>query len=234
MTVSDKDRAIASMGDLLLKGWCMTNEGCENCSMPLMRSKTGEEVCTQCALRPQQPSVTPCLDQESPVLPPKKESPIPTKDSNKESLTDKASRLIGQKLLQGFTMLDRTCDDCTGVPLVGDRKSGTASCVLCRKSVTWPQVPDRVSSNALKEDAIKQESKEVKTGMEEKSMVPQKRALSPDSLTKPIDTEYSLTLKEKINQLMKELNKTSDALLIKHFADAIKSCADALKSLEKI
>jgi uncharacterized Zn finger protein (UPF0148 family) len=224
------------MGDLLLQGWCMTNEGCENCMMPLMRSKTGEKVCTQCAMRQQQPRPV----NQQPQVPPEDTTMKPLE---KESVTDKASRLIGRKLLQGFTMLDQTCQGCVGVPLVGDRKSGTASCVLCHKSVDWPQASGKLSSDnastkaSQKEVLMNKHMEDFEMDVEEKSMVPQKRALSSDSLTRPIESnhkEHLAIIKEKIDELMKEFRNTSHPTLLKQLAEAITSCSDAYMALDKI
>lgn len=48
MTTSDQVSAM--MGKMLLQGWTMLNDTCNDCSItPLMRSKKGEHVCVRCA-----------------------------------------------------------------------------------------------------------------------------------------------------------------------------------------
>ena len=36
------------MGNLLLQGWCMLENTCPNCLVPIMRSKAGAELCVIC------------------------------------------------------------------------------------------------------------------------------------------------------------------------------------------
>ena len=47
MTTSDQVSAM--MGKMLLQGWTMLNDTCDDCSItPLMRNKNGESVCVRC------------------------------------------------------------------------------------------------------------------------------------------------------------------------------------------
>ena len=47
-----KENAIKLIGDYLLKGWTLTDFGCCDCNTPIMRSRSGEEVCTFCSQNP--------------------------------------------------------------------------------------------------------------------------------------------------------------------------------------
>lgn len=53
MTAQDqRENSIKMIGDYLLKGWTMTDLGCSDCDTPLMRSRSGEIVCTFCCQKP--------------------------------------------------------------------------------------------------------------------------------------------------------------------------------------
>lgn len=56
--------------------------------------------------------------------------------------SDRASRLIGQRMLQGWALLGETCPtaDCIGIPLVRDRQ-GNKMCVICEGTI--PTEPPR-------------------------------------------------------------------------------------------
>jgi uncharacterized Zn finger protein (UPF0148 family) len=43
-----ENEASSKMGDLMLKGWCMLGSSCDDCNVPLMKSKQGDEICVVC------------------------------------------------------------------------------------------------------------------------------------------------------------------------------------------
>ena len=46
--VAKRDKVSKAMGDLLLQGWTMLQESCDDCNVPLMRNKKQEMVCVGC------------------------------------------------------------------------------------------------------------------------------------------------------------------------------------------
>ncbi|TNV83913.1 hypothetical protein FGO68_gene8158 [Halteria grandinella] len=43
-----EDEASGKMGELLLRGWSMQGNSCEDCMVPFMKSKQGDEICVVC------------------------------------------------------------------------------------------------------------------------------------------------------------------------------------------
>ena len=52
MAQDQRENSIKMIGDYLLKGWTLTDLGCSDCDTPLMRSRSGEIVCTFCCQNP--------------------------------------------------------------------------------------------------------------------------------------------------------------------------------------
>jgi uncharacterized Zn finger protein (UPF0148 family) len=141
--------ASASMGELLLGGWTMLAEGCEQCHVPLMRNPNGQEdVCVGCGRRtstslsleveaavPQSPDVGDrecigvveaheegaALDGSAGV----RASPgaeVPGRPGSPASM-------LADKMLEGWRMLADHCPICR-TPLC-ESKGGQMRCVSC-------------------------------------------------------------------------------------------------------
>lgn len=82
--------------------------------------------------------------------PPTEEDKVEIKKANERR--DKATKKIGEKLLQGWTMLNATCpkENC-GIPLMGDKKDGHMWCLACDKRVVTPEEFKEMEEKRLKE-----------------------------------------------------------------------------------
>lgn len=143
----DSEAGISSLSRLLLEGWTMLSTTCPtaSCHMPLARSRDGRVTCTACATDiPAAPS------SSSPTS-----APTHTEPSTAVVVPSSARRpqvsvsaILGEKLLQGWTMLSDSCARCS-TPLLRDA-SGTLLCVSCspeRASDAPPPPPPHAGSS---------------------------------------------------------------------------------------
>lgn len=131
----------SQMADLLLKGWVMTNNACDTCAIPLMRTpryqEPRKEICVNCnnadqastshasdTFSPQELS-TPATDLSSELSQPAFVDLDTEQITRRRAQSDTASAEIGRRLLQGWTMLADECprSTCYGIPLVRPPKS---------------------------------------------------------------------------------------------------------------
>ena len=158
------DDAAAAMGKALLEGWRMMADVCPLCSSPLCSSpkaKGGEVWCLRCKL----PCSAPGSDKPPPSLrskpvgggssaaPPSTPAAPPLEPSEPalaaspfaavagglagyRARRDESSAKIGQRMLQGWTLLGDTCpsvDTCTGIPLMSKPAGKARLCVSCER-----------------------------------------------------------------------------------------------------
>lgn len=51
----------------MLEGWCMLNKECEACGVPIMRSRTGEELCVGCNATKKETPIPPPIPSHEPA-----------------------------------------------------------------------------------------------------------------------------------------------------------------------
>ncbi|GJQ13676.1 hypothetical protein GpartN1_g5467.t1 [Galdieria partita] len=159
-TQNNRDTAIAEISRLLLEGWTLLGDVCPlaNCNTPLVRNRnTGVTMCCHCraqVVRSINPLESSGIHQES-GLPTHVRSSLAV--SHEEQVngandqgqffssletdyirefqrdSDRVSRQIGEKLLQGWTLLDTNCPNpqCA-CPLMRDDQ-GALFCVSCQQ-----------------------------------------------------------------------------------------------------
>lgn len=225
-----RDKAIKAMGDLILKGWTMTDLGCSICQIPLMRSRDGQEVCTLCSQS--------IATKKAPLIPAKRElseePPMPAQSAPKkqESKSDSASRLIGQKMLQGWALLNAECVHCQGIPLVGHRKMKVSACVICDAEYEWdPESSSnsKIPGRQLNAVVVPVEQPPVKESLPSAASMQPATDKSMEKKPKAL-----LVLEDKIQFLTEQLSSTSDVSTIKNLADALQACAAAHDSLSSV
>lgn len=158
--MSNKNKLdILKMGNMLLEGWKMNSEGCPICATAIM-SKNGKMRCPKCDLPIVLESSLEATQQiftENPVktssqAPPSSNSATATSsassgssfqslegakreyDKQNRQKQDTVSGLIGQYMLQGWTLLGAQCPTCETTPLMCQNK-GPKFCVLCQEQV---------------------------------------------------------------------------------------------------
>lgn len=137
--------AEARMGEKLLLGWAMLAEACPNagCCFPLMRDRDQNTVCVACEGKniiaaptssvPAPVSATTTLgrddleaDEQALMAPDKFAAAVKKRDG--------LSAALGRYMLQGWSLLDKTCprEECSpGTPLLKNRTSSTLYCAAC-------------------------------------------------------------------------------------------------------
>lgn len=142
--------AEARMGEKLLLGWTMLAEVCptSRCCFPLMLDRDRNAVCVACEGKsvvaasissvPASVPATPAVgnddmeaDEQALMAPDEFEAAVKKRDG--------LSAALGRYMLQGWSLLDKTCprEDCSpGTPLLRDRTSGTLYCAACDTRVS--------------------------------------------------------------------------------------------------
>ncbi|KAK8812349.1 hypothetical protein WA158_007583 [Blastocystis sp. Blastoise] len=153
------------MGKYLLNGWTMLNENCpNNCNVPLFRNKENELVCPNCG--PISAESTSETDKKEDSEGYKNEDDImqiEEETSSQKRLfeedivshfkSDDVTKLIGEKLLQGWTMLESSCIECH-VPLMRDHE-GTEICLKCNKIYNSKEnINNQISIDDSKQEKI--------------------------------------------------------------------------------
>jgi uncharacterized Zn finger protein (UPF0148 family) len=151
MTTNDNDLASSRLSELLLRGWVMCEDACINDqhSIPMMRSKQSSEqwcvICDEDKFRelgiqfsearkpPTTASISMQVDattESTSTEPMQTDTELPAQPQRQR--TDQISRLLGEKMLQGWTLLDDVClaESCRGVPLMRNRQQQRV-CVSC-------------------------------------------------------------------------------------------------------
>ncbi|KAI8800922.1 hypothetical protein BJ742DRAFT_779851 [Cladochytrium replicatum] len=157
----NRERGIAEMGSMMLKGWVMTNDTCPapSCDFPLLRTKDSARwVCVvhgeqavgfQNSTKAQKSALSKNsvpkaaeADAEAAfnaLLAEKTDQQAEWQDIDDGELIERSniaqsevSSRIGQKLLQGWTLLAEECPNCdSGVPLMRNPTTGRDFCVRC-------------------------------------------------------------------------------------------------------
>ena len=135
------------LGEHMLQGWILSGDPCptSGCLMPMMRSSSNAPLeCVVCASIPVE-SI--------------REPPTPVKsDIDMQEMTSTKKRdpslILGDYMLQGWTMMNAGCDICNA-PLMRSRDKATQKCVVCGEdnSPTEPSVTtqDRATDHVQKE-----------------------------------------------------------------------------------
>ena len=145
MSGNKQKETIQRTSQLLVSGWKMLALCCPICNTALMESRVGEKQCPSCNL----PVVTEkeqamkgpvaVVDEEkvTPDVKPVRESydDMRARYDNENKKKNQTSNLIGQKLLQGWTMLELSCPEvnCGGTPLMREAVETPSWCASCDK-----------------------------------------------------------------------------------------------------
>lgn len=145
MSGNKQKETIQRTSQLLLSGWKMLALCCPICNTALMESRAGEKQCPSCnlpvmtekdqAVKP--PSTVVEQEKVAPDVKPVRESydEMRARYDNENKKKNQTSNLIGQKLLQGWTMLELSCPEanCGGTPLMREAPETPSWCASCDK-----------------------------------------------------------------------------------------------------
>ncbi|KAI8971355.1 hypothetical protein BDB01DRAFT_750284 [Pilobolus umbonatus] len=269
-----EDEAAELLSTYLLKGWAMTAQVCgvESCTIPLMRSRDGAtQFCTLHDTLPDsasKPTETPppkSVDTEitNTLVPANTASSKPpnplsfdlfTSESelqlrrDRREQSSKASQLIGQKMLQRWTLMNDQCPNasCYAVPLVRNPDTQELYCVICESTIlTEKQAEERTKKLKMKE-IIPVEEEPIEEIVQPTPVfqkprnIERKRPQSAEEVddSSPSDAEHQnpipdtivTTLSEKLDQLTKRMKHCHDPAELILLFKSIKHCAQAMKS----
>ncbi|KAI8612757.1 hypothetical protein BC830DRAFT_1135220 [Chytriomyces sp. MP71] len=176
MTKDRREVGIERMGTYMLSGWVLTNAACARpgCNLPTFRSKDHSCIGVCCL----------CDDDRDPIPPFESDKEMAGADAMNHdqehdepeeegendarpppqlrSDSDAASARMGQKLLQGWTMLATVCTRCNVTPLM--EKAGVTICVSCPPARTATTTATTHAPSPIPIPA-QQPSKYAKTGL---------------------------------------------------------------------
>ena len=174
MKKSSPKEIIERTGSLMLKGWkllaiscpiCTTalvSKGnqmrCPGCDLPVMmegqqetRDSVLEPVKEESESQPQKGGNNLSESELPPVIEPKSYDELRNEYEMKNKKSNRISSKLGEKMLEGWTMLADSCldvDNCEGTPLVKDPSSGKLLCVSCGKEYIIDSYGDLIDSAA--------------------------------------------------------------------------------------
>ena len=125
---SSSSTGVQELSRLLLEGWTMLAETCPraHCTMPLARSRSGRVVCCSCGLDVVSRAATEeGKTEEADGAREVSHAIVPAGRSQRDAMSVR----LGEKLLQGWTMLEEACERCA-LPLLREG-SGRVVCVGC-------------------------------------------------------------------------------------------------------
>ncbi len=235
----------------------MTNMGCQksDCdgSAPLMRSPDKSKlVCVLCDLALEASanesvpaaSVMSSLKEEQSMheiaeLVQEEADMIETMEDEEIRLqrreqSDRSSKLIGEKMLQGWKMLGEYCPNttCHGIPLVANRNE-EKFCVICDKFVKV------VTEEEFEKMLAQQKMKDVVVPETTNTVLPPPVVVErvPEPVHTPLSSSKSTeTLKSMLMNLTMQLESTPMTSIdqIARICDAMNKCAQALETLQRI
>lgn len=171
MSEEKRKDAIKRTGQLMLQGWRLLAQCCPICYTALLSSREGQMRCPFCDLPvvAEQPGVTyeevpqnsaiPEVDEVDDEELDNFEADLPSSledlrkeyDSRNKSKASSTSALLGEKMLQGWTMLSENCPvtECRGTPLMRLGKAPAAMlCVACSRNYTLNANGDLVAEGS--------------------------------------------------------------------------------------
>ncbi|KAI8365173.1 uncharacterized protein BYT42DRAFT_589050 [Radiomyces spectabilis] len=272
---SNNDKAMSLLSTCMLQGWVMTDESCsvQDCVVPIMRSK--DKTIRFCVIHDKVPTCSPRQTAAAPAATETafKSSPKLTQqqdESNSIEVTvesdldqkklqsfreqreqsSKASQLIGQKLLQQWTLLNEICPSpsCYAVPLMRNPTTKHMYCVICEnsyatiseaertdvqptvteKTVAHPPPPPAQETQTFKRMKNKTTSADNDASLG--SMYPSNSA-KPSSSVQQFTVDATVqALTEKLHQLTEKMCAYDHPSELKGYFEAIQSCAAAIQA----
>ncbi|KAI8818361.1 uncharacterized protein EV422DRAFT_538294 [Fimicolochytrium jonesii] len=170
-----------------------------------------------------------------------------TARSERAQRSDRASKLLGEKLLAGWSLLDVVCDDCGGVPLMRNHQKKNV-CVGCGAgsgiptTTTLPSanvstsVPSKVAPSPTHiektprlDDAIQRD-------------LPESKRRKTDSASPSARCDYEhisiqlaktlTTIRKRMEDFRQSIESSEDVEGIRALCEGIESCAKAISALE--
>ena len=239
-----KSTTSKSLGEYLLKGYAMLADNCPSCLIPLMRDpKTLDRLCVNCdrVFKAGESIHEPEEEEEEgeeeeevevEVATAMQPSPKPHQAVEKPD----PSKLLSDKMLQGWALLETSCPVCS-TPLVRD-KAKRMLCVSCDLFVMTE------AEAAAKAPPKAPASSRPKAVAPSAAVIPSVTAVAQASSNEP-STSTSSSILEKLSQsLVNKLQEASRALdnksvangasEIKDLASMITECAQAIKALKSL
>ncbi|KAI9315199.1 hypothetical protein BX666DRAFT_1960234 [Dichotomocladium elegans] len=265
---NDRD-AMSLLSTYMLQGWVMTDGQCQipDCPVPIMRSKDGSiRFCVVHDPLPTGPSQS-SIKQGHPSPNVLTSSPLPRRDEEPDRLSDstqkkdisidkaeearkrreqssRASKLIGEKLLQRWTLLNEICSnpDCYAIPLMRDL-SKRVICVVCGQ-IFAPEEQVASSVGAAAVPAPQEANVPVPSAMEKAMATPvmsknqeQKQNVHLTSGESAGNTSYPAfadAIKQKLCCLTDRMALCQDPVELKLLFEAIGAGVSALKECEQL
>ncbi|KAI7880241.1 hypothetical protein K492DRAFT_237403 [Lichtheimia hyalospora FSU 10163] len=270
-STTQSDNAMSLLSTFLLQGWVMTDEHCRvpDCPVPIMRSKdgsirfcvthdtlpTGSAKQTASSHHAQSDTQQQEQRQEQVIVqePPAAAAAAGDRQGDDDDArriqlerreqSSRASQLIGQKMLQRWTLLNETCPnpECYAIPLMRDL-SKRMVCVICERTYLTEEQAAEAGANIKQQEqstpAVEerhQAKQEIEKHDDSKSVTKkdhyeQQRPVSLSTPSETYNSSITEPIIEKIHQLSQRVQSTNDAIELKQLFEAIEAGANAIKS----
>ncbi|KAI9480582.1 MAG: hypothetical protein EXX96DRAFT_185958 [Benjaminiella poitrasii] len=253
-------RSQKEAGDLLstylLQGWVMTDEICsiDDCSFPLMRSKDGSlSFCTHHDELPTKSANHHYVSKPKTITKDNKQDLQPLKstqatiDFTEEELrirrerreqSSKASQLIGQKMLQRWTLLNDHCpnESCYAIPLVRNPETNEKYCVICGNIILTEEEALKLEEEKKKKEVKSEKPVNVLSTTNSVPKEYKRQKIEPVKVEKKNDSSLPSsdniisTLSAKMDELSERVTVCHDPVELSHLFKSIKQCANAIKA----
>ncbi|KAI8143146.1 hypothetical protein BJV82DRAFT_102428 [Fennellomyces sp. T-0311] len=255
-SLSDND-AMSLLSTYMLQGWVMTDQACTvpGCPVPIMRSKDGSiKFCVKHDRLPTSSSsstaapkttTTTTLPTSQPVTQSTERDELAERERRREQ-SSKASQLIGQRLLQRWTLLNETCPNpsCYAIPLMRDPARHMV-CVICERTYNDDLEEENLAKETEDEPTEYKgeptDDDDVRPETDSESYAPP--VLKPARKEVPKTTRrdsrkeafpdiniYTSPIANKMEFLLRRVERSTDPVELKQLFEAIQAGAGAIKA----
>ncbi|KAI9102600.1 hypothetical protein DFS34DRAFT_591234 [Phlyctochytrium arcticum] len=273
-TEARNERGVSRLGTYMLQGWVLTGDLCptSGCKLPLVRTKDRSKyLCVLCD-DPKAPELPISAKVATPQPVASKTVPAEKIDENVPSAQeeselqalldesaptdaalreerrkqgDQASKLLGQKMLAGWTLLDEICPNksCYMIPLVRNKRKETL-CVMCQK--TFSETGKETSAPRATTVPVSTDAPISKSGpsrssesahLEEQSAADsvKRRKIEISSSAEQLDAILTIeSLRKRLAELRDQLDNTHDLDRTQMLCNTITSCANAIAACQTV
>lgn len=207
------------ISEYIFKRWRISEKCCSTCNVLIFQTPEGEEHCIFCTefnKKEKQASL------KTPKTTPT-ESPI-EKERRRQRL-DKISQILGQYLLRGWRMLDKSCPTCDTILMLN--REGKLLCVCCNEvdSQTQESEPKSMQNGPNSIENIK--------------LAPNQLTYDYTKFLRALETNANLketqsTIVNAIYTCSQRIIYTSVSMDAERYASAVKSLSEALLNFQKL
>nr|CDS33590.1 Sjoegren syndrome:scleroderma autoantigen 1 [Hymenolepis microstoma] len=207
------------ISEYIFKRWRITEKCCNTCNVLLFQTPEGEERCIFCTEFNKK-------EKQASLKTPKTTSTESSIEKERQrQRSDKISQILGQYLLRGWRMLDKSCPTCETILMLN--REGKLFCVCCNEVDNQNQEP---------------KPKSMQNGpnnIENITLAPNQQTYDYTKFLRALETNANLketqsTIVNAIYACSQRIIDTSVSMDAERYANAIKSLSEALLNFQKL